>query len=386
VLYGQTDISLARYDAAGGVVWAKTLGGASYDIADGLATLPDGGVVVGGRFSGPASFGGPTMATPTPQDALLVAYGPDGAWRWQRQGNVRPAYTGATADALVTGLAANATRIAATGYYRGIADLGGGPMTSPFGTDLDLWVGVYDLAGVPVWVKNFQNDGTDRGYDVAIDSSGAVAVVGSFTNSLNLGGATLLSLNAMTDAFVAVLEPNGAHRWSRQVGAPDGSEGLESVAFAGADVVACGNVVKAIDVGTGILPALGGADGLVILYGPAGAPVWARRIGGLGNDYVKSCAYDATTGEVRVTGSFERTASFGGVALDAAGNGDVFVARYAAATGVLVDVQRLGGVDAEQAYEVTPSGIVGGYFYGTPAFPGGALNSKGAADGFVARP
>jgi hypothetical protein len=374
------DVPVIRYDAAGVVRWARTFGGAGYDYADGAAVAGDGGVVIGGRFQPPASFGGPVLTAPAAQDAMVVKLdGATGAFQWQRQAN-------ASLDAMVAGVAADASRIVATGYFRGTANFGTGVLTVPFTTDLDVYVANYGLDGTPRWARNFTNDGNDRGYDVALGSDGAIAVVGTFSNSINFGGGTLVSPNALTDAFLLVLEPTGAYRWARQVGAPDGSEALESVAFAGTDVVVCGSVLKPLDVGTGVLPALGGSDALVVLYGPSGAPVWARRVGSIGNDYAKAVAYDPATRQVLVVGSYERQAVFGGAILDPIGSGDVFLARYDAASGALVSVARYGGPDADAAYEVTPSGLLAGYFYGMGQWSGGALVSAGMADGFTARP
>src|SRR5690606_2732820 len=56
-----------------------------------------------------------------------------------------------------------------------------------------------------------------RVYDVAVNSSGAVAIVGSLSSGeIDFGGGPRDSTNG--PRFVAVLEANGGHRWSRMVG------------------------------------------------------------------------------------------------------------------------------------------------------------------------
>ncbi len=366
---GNADIPLLRFDAAGTLQWSRVLGGASWEYAESLTSTPDGGLVLAGRFQGPASFGGSTLTPHGSQDGALAAYDAAGAFRWQRQ--LGAGYRGSMAA-----VAADASRVVATGY------------TMPTAFDaLDLFVATYGLDGTPQRFTIIPNDGNASGLGIALGADGATAVVGMFSNTIDFGGGPMTSLNAQTDGFVAVLEPTGMHRWSRQVGAPDGSEQLESVTFAGNDVAVCGTVVKPVDVGTGLLPALGSSDALVIVYGPGGAPMWARRFGGINNDYCKAIAYDAATGEVVVAGSFDGTmGGLGGPLLVSAGSSDVFVIRMAAANGAVTSARRFGGTGADVAWEVTPQ-TVGGYFFGAGgAWPGGSVTSRGGADGFVARP
>jgi arginine repressor len=51
---GKTDIYVVKLDSAGNVVWAKTIGGSSYDFANSITQSSDGGYVVAGYTS---SFG-----------------------------------------------------------------------------------------------------------------------------------------------------------------------------------------------------------------------------------------------------------------------------------------------------------------------------------------
>jgi len=240
-----------------------------------------------------------------------------------------------------------------------------------------------------VWSKNFTNDGNDRGYGIATDGQ-SVAVAGSFSNSMTIGATTIVSLNAMTDGFLIELSAaTGAPVWARQMGSPDGSEAAYGVAFdKSGNVDACGYAVKAVDFGGGSLAALGGSDGWVASYrGTTGAHLWSRRIGGAANDYAYSLVI-APDGGVLVGGSFEGLAAFGNASLTPMGPGDAYVAKYTSA-GAPTWARQIGGtssdVGQELAVDATGHPVLAGYFYGTGVFGGSTLTSAGMADGFVTK-
>src|SRR6185503_14223585 len=116
-----------------------------------------------------------------------------------------------------------AKNIYLTGYFRGTVDFGGGPITVPLDTDLDVFVAKFDTNGAHGWSKHFWNSGTDRGTAIAV-AGGYVAVVGYFTNSINFNLPTITTsiLDAgapYVDAFVTKLAASdGAHVWSRRFG------------------------------------------------------------------------------------------------------------------------------------------------------------------------
>lgn len=71
---GQWDIALLKIGPDGRTQWQRTLGGPADDLAQQLLPLPDGGAAVTGFYGYDANS----------SDAVLAAYGPDGAERWQR--------------------------------------------------------------------------------------------------------------------------------------------------------------------------------------------------------------------------------------------------------------------------------------------------------------
>ncbi|MGH7894986.1 MAG: PKD domain-containing protein, partial [Candidatus Binatia bacterium] len=381
---GGADWFLAKYTPAGALLWARSFGGTTDDFVESVAVDASGNVVAAGRFSGTASFGGATpFVANGPGDMALAKYDANGAHQWSKQ------FGGAYDDSAAAVATDGTGNIYLTGYFIGTVNFGGSILRVPFDTDLDVFVAKFNSAGAHLWSKNFPNTGNDRGYGIAVDGGGNVAITGYFSNDIDFGGGLLTSVNGMTDIFVARFTTAGVHSWSKRFGAPDGNEGGNAVAMDGSgNVVVTGYAIKAVDFGGGLLSALGSADAFVAKYAAtSGTHQWSRRLGGPNNDYGYSVAVDGA-GSIVVGGSFEGTASFGGGSLTTVGQGDAFVAKYGSA-GAPTWARQLGGAssDVGQEVAVTAAGepVTVGYFYGTGTFAGTPLTSAGMADAFVAK-
>jgi hypothetical protein len=323
-------------------------------------------VVVAAQIVGSANLGGTTLVASGPSDLALAKYaGQTGAHLWsQRYGGLY--------DDRANGVAVDGTgAIVIAGFFRGTIDFGTGPLTVPFASDLDVFVAKFTATGTATWAKKFPNTGNDQAYGVAVDTTGNVAIVGTFSNSIDFGGGAMVSENALIDVFVVKLTSAGAHTWSM-----DGA----------GNVFVTGYAPATLDLGGGSLAGFGGTDGFVAKYAAAaGAHLWSRLFGGADNDHGHGVGIDAN-GNVAVAGRFEGTAAFGGSSLTSAGATDAFVAKYAAG-GAPIWARRLGGADAEQAYDVafTTGGnpATAGYFYASGTFGGTNLTSAGMADAFV---
>ncbi|MGH7895445.1 MAG: PKD domain-containing protein [Candidatus Binatia bacterium] len=379
---GGADWFLAKYASTGAVQWARSFGGTSDDYVESVAVDAGGNVVAAGRFAGTASFGGTALVAAGPSDIALAKYDTNGAHQWSKQ------FGGAYDDGAAAVATDGSGNVYLTGFFIGTITFGGGILSVPFDTDLDVFLAKFNSAGAHVWSKNFTNTGNDRGYGIAVDSGGNVAITGYFSNDINFGGGLLTSLNAMTDIFVARFTTAGVHSWSKRFGAPDGNEGGNAVAMdASGNVVVTGYAIKAVDFGGGLLSALGSADAFVAKYAAtSGAHQWSRRIGSTMNDYGYGVAVDGS-GNVFVAGSFESTANFGGTTVTPVGGSDAFVAKYNSA-GAPQWAKGLGGTSSDVGQDVAVGAgypVTTGYFYGTGTFDGTPLTSGGLADVFVVR-
>jgi len=191
--------------------------------------------------------------------------------------------------------------------------------------------------GVPVVDANVRaigGAGHEIGRDLAIDRDGDTILCGEFAGRLVLGGHVHDSAGG-SDGFVAKLSSDGSPRWSHTFGsAGDGEAASAVVTTASGDVVVSGtfsgsvrfaaassdDVVSANDV---ILTSRGGLDAFVVKYDTDGRLVWARTIGGPGDDGAEDVAID-------IGGAYSDRVAFGAGELQAAGPLDGFVARFSA--------------------------------------------------------
>jgi hypothetical protein len=271
-----------------------------------------------------------------------------------------------------------------TGAMYGTVDFGKGDVTSA--GRADLFIAKYSAAGVPQWVRVYGDASDQFGTAVGTDASGNVYVTGYFFGTASFGGSALTS-NAW-DIVLAKYTANGAHVWSKRLGGASYDMGQALAVDGGGNVLVGGQFAGTANFGGTDLTSAGGYDGFLAKYDTNGVHQWSKRIGGASLDTVTGVGVDSG-GSVTAVGYFAGTANFGGANLVSAGNNDVFVARYDAAS-VHQWSNRYGDADDQRAYgtAVDAAGNVAltGYFYGSMSFGGASLpNTGGGADIFLAK-
>ncbi|TDI81908.1 MAG: hypothetical protein E2O79_07165, partial [Caldithrix sp.] len=87
---GATDIFVAKYNAAGLLLWVKSAGGSAGDEGSGIVVDASGSSYVTGEFEGSATFGAgeaneTTLNTARPTGLFLANYDPDGLLLWAKK-------------------------------------------------------------------------------------------------------------------------------------------------------------------------------------------------------------------------------------------------------------------------------------------------------------
>jgi hypothetical protein len=214
-------------------------------------------------------------------------------------------------------------RVAVTGRMSGTINFGGGPLASSGGND--GYVVVYTSTGSYVRAKLFGGTGYDDGEGLAFDATDKLYVTGDFNGSVDFGGGLLASA-ALGSAFAFSVDSTGAHRWSKAlVGSAQSYSGFEKpLAVDGAgNVVLTGSYNATIDLGGGTLTSTGGADVYFLKLNTTGAHVWSKSYGGSGDDDGNAVALSAA-GWAGLAGDFPGTGTFGAAMLTSAGQNDCF--------------------------------------------------------------
>ncbi len=199
---------------------------------------------------------------------------------------------------------------------------------------------------------------------IAVSPDGAVCAAGTFDQDFSPGGDNFPSLGGK-DLFFGCMEPSGAWRWVKSGGSilDDEINGLASDAE--------GNIILA---GTywfngafdGItLSAGSNPKGIFLLkFSPSGEALWGlsangsalKGVGGVGTDPM---------GNIWLTGFFEGQLSIGDTLLAAAGQTDLFLAKFDPQGNLLWALREgLQGDTRAQAIAVDEEGmaVIGGYF------------------------
>jgi gliding motility-associated-like protein len=243
---GFTDLYILKLDTDGNFVWAKSIGGNSFDGDESFAIATDaaGNVFTTGYFTEKVDFDpGPgifnldfTSGTCTNcSQIFILKLDTDGNFGWAKRG-------GGFGDSSGYGISVDASgNVLTTGYFWSNAF--GAPST---GTQ-DIFIVKHDNNGNQLWAKAF-GDATDisfheKGYAITTDASGNVYATGRYENTTDFDpGAGVFNLTAVDkmDIFVLKLDAAGNFVWAKSMGGVN-SGTIRDVGL-GIGVDAAGNV------------------------------------------------------------------------------------------------------------------------------------------------
>ena len=373
---GDDDVFVTKLNSAGELVWAKSFGGTSGDRGHSVAVDATGNVYVSGEFEGVAGFGATSLTSAGEVDVFVAKLDSSGAVVWAKG-------FGGTSGDRGQSVAVDATgNVYVSGEFEDVAGFGATSLTSA--GDEDVFVTKLDSSGAVVWAKNYGGADEDRGYSVAVDATGNSFVSGTFENAAGFGATSLTSAGDV-DVFVTKLDSSGAVVWARNYGGADEDRGYSVAVDSSGNLYLTGDIRAAAAFGATSLTSAGGTDVFVAKLDSSGAVVWAKGFGGTSADRGYSVAVDSR-GNVHVTGQFNETIAFGATSLTSAGGADVFVTTLDS-SGAVVWARGFGGTFLDRGYSlaVDASGnlFVAGWFEDTATFGATSLTSAGDWDVFV---
>ena len=296
---GSSDVFLARYDAAGALLWARQIGGLGHDHAGALTVLSDGSVVVVGDFSGGATvaLGQPSAVTlsASSTDAFIARFRPDGSVAWAK--NPRGPYFEYAWGA--------ATHTDDTIYVAGVIDdattFGFGeanqtvltPPPSPNG-NYEVFLARYNADGTLRWARRAGGSDQDAAASVAVLPDGSAVVTGTFEGAATFGpgegGQTVLQADGGSDVFLARFQATGNLSWVRRAGGPANDRASQVAVRPDGSAVSCGYVEGPTTFGIGeagaVTPPFGGLVDDFVWQVTAGAAFqWVRSTSAASYEY-----------------------------------------------------------------------------------------------------
>jgi hypothetical protein len=320
---GSRDMFLAKYDAIGNVVWAKSAGGANDDEMRSVKVDANGNTYVTGWFSSPTiAFGSNTLTNLGYRDIFIAKYDATGNVVWAKS-------AGGTGDDAAGSFSKDATgNIYLAGYYESPTLIFGSTTLTNAGYG-DIFLAKYDTVGNVVWAKSAGGTGLDGAGSFSMDASGNIYLAGYYESPTLIFGSTNLTNAGSGDIFLVKYDAAGNVIWAKSAG----GTGLDEAVSIAVD--AYGNNYLAgyfssfnLIFDSAILTSTGSEDIFLAKYNAAGNVVWAIRAGGNGDDKAYSVAVDAS-GNIYLAGSFlSSTLIFGSTTLMNMGYEDIFLAKY----------------------------------------------------------
>lgn len=353
---GGTDIYISKLDAAGQLLWVRTMGGASFDHSLSVAVDTDGDVYIAGVYGGTVDFdpgvGVSSRTSAGYEDIFVAKFDAAGnfLWVWSAPG----ATENDRAMALVID---DSNNVYVAGYFWGTVDFdpGVGNITLVSAGRYDGFISKLDAAGNTLWAKSVGGAGDEMVTGLALDSSAQPHITGSFWNGADFDpgpGISTLTAGADTNIFVSKLDATGNLIWARGMGGGSSEASNDIAVDSNANVFTIGyfNSTVDFDPGAGVVNQVtaGSSDIFVSKLDAAGNFVWVKTYGGTSNDTGESVAVDAAD-RAYIVGSFSGDANFGATALSSAGNTDMFIARLESA-GNTNWIKRIGGASSDTAY------------------------------------
>lgn len=385
------------------LIWARSSGTSSSEIARSLSVDANGNVYYTGTFQGTMDFDpGPgtfTLSSAGSDDIYISKLDVNGNFVWARS------IGGGLADAPYAIATDQSANVYITGSYNGTVDFDPGAGVSNLisvAATYDAFVLKLDVSGNFVWARSVGGNDSDHGFGLSVDASSNVFVTGYFnlTGDFDPGpGISNLTSAGTDDVFILKLNSSGSFQWARAVGGTNVDTGYSITTDAFGNVIVTGSFNQTTDFDPGIpvfnLVSAGGNDVFVLKLNSSGNFVWAKSFGGTSEDEGRSVCVDPS-GNVITCGFFEVSVDFdpgpGTYSLTSNGVLDAFISKLDP-SGTLIWANNTGAGGNDAAYGVTTdaSGNIysTGYFSNTVDFDPGissyTITSAGQYDVFIDR-
>lgn len=317
--------------------WVSQIGGTGSELVKSITTDNEGNVYTTGSFQNTVDFdpgeGSLNFTAVGWSDIFIQKLDTNGNLMWAK-------HYGAPGTNLGTGIITDALgNVYATGQFENTVTFDPDNPTSTltsFGM-ADIFLLKLDAAGNFLWVKQMSGTNYDANNAITLDPEGNIYTTGHFSGTADFDPSSeIVNLTAIrnNDVFVQKFDNNGNLLWVKQMGGRGFEYGISIKTDASGNVYTAGYFQNTVDFdpGSGVvdLTSNGKFDVFVQKLDPSGEFLWAKQVGGTGDDRVHQMTID-NNANIYLTGFFEGTVDFdpGNETLNYTSNGlkDIFILK-----------------------------------------------------------
>ena len=220
---GGQDVFISKLDSSGNFVWAKRFGSTLFDYSYSIALDPSGNVYTTGVFTGTVDFdpgaGTNNLTSSGTSDIFISKLDPSGNFVWAR------AIGGGQTDYSYSIHVDAHGNVYTSGYFRGTADFdpGSGTYNMTSAGQEDAFLSKLDASGNFLWAKQLGGKGKDIGNAIITDAARNVYITGLYSDTADFdpgsGSHNKISTGG-TDIFVTKLDTGGNLIWAKSMGGP----------------------------------------------------------------------------------------------------------------------------------------------------------------------
>ncbi|MFA5032526.1 MAG: SBBP repeat-containing protein [bacterium] len=348
----QNNPYICKFDSSGNFLWAKTWGGVWGAEGYSVTVDPVGNIYGGGDFSNPA--GTPVDFNPGIGvdnhccngffDAWMVKYNANGNFAWAKTWGGADYDDGCAINVNRSGILYWAGMFESVGVNLNPDSTGPADIHSCNGGQIDVFLSKFDTSGHFYWARTWGGNGNDCGGHVTVDEDGNAFVGGYYQDTVDFNQwstpkDTIISAGGY-DAFLSKIDSSGNLIWAKPMGGTGDERGGFNVIDKNGNIYMIGlfSGKANFDWNTGddTLTSRGSNDIFIIKIDASGNFLWAKRMGGTGDDGGYSIGID-DSGNIYSSGCFTGTSNFdpgtGTSNLNAVAGGDIFLSKFYPAIG-----------------------------------------------------
>ncbi len=235
------DLFVAKFDTNGNLLWAKRAGTSGIIRSTAVQTDSDNNIIIGGIFKGSVNFNNDFLETNTAtHDVFVAKLNAEGVFIWGKK-------LGGVLEKELGNLVVDENdEIFLTGSFVGVLADGNGWEIQSEGFDQNAYLIRLDTDGNLVFGLSYGGEGDDFPIDISLQGD-KIGITGYFSQSTQWDTYPLNSLGSF-DAFVAVLDKEGAVLNLVSIGGEDFVLGSRVLFDELGEVIICGDFSSAMDI------------------------------------------------------------------------------------------------------------------------------------------